>query len=121
MLVPDFYLASTEGYGLEEPRSCWRIKRLATTKRRDLLLIRIAPPLPGRTYGLENDIDLVLVATRHQGSSLFPIKSWPVYVHVARFLIDDPESCDKLQDSDFKSIAWGELYLTEEHARLKVM
>ena len=119
MRAPDCYLASTEGYGLEEPRACWRIKRLATTRRKDLLLMRICPPLPRNSYGLEKDIDLILVAPRHQGSSLFRINRWPVYVHVARFLIDDPEVCEGLQDGDFKSIAWGELYRTEEDARLK--
>jgi hypothetical protein len=75
---PDFYMASTEGYGMEEPRRCWKIKRLATVKRKDFLLVRIDPPLPGQKYGLQGrDIDVVLVATRHQGASLFPITRWP--------------------------------------------
>jgi hypothetical protein len=119
---PDFYLASTESYMLEEPRRCWQIKRLATAKRDDLMLVKIDPPLPGNTLGVrEEEINLVIIATRHQGSSLFPITSWPVYVHVARPLISDPELRSRLGEDEFKSVAWAEIYRTEEDARLKVM
>ena len=122
MSKPDFYLASTEGYEMEDPRRCWRIKRLATDNRDDLLLIKIEPPLIGQKYGLgDRDIDLVLIAPRHQGGSLFPINEWPLCVHVARLLIENHEDRDVLRGDEFESIAWAELYRTEEDARLKVM
>ena len=122
MSEPDFYLASTDSYELGAPRRCWRVKRLATDNRNDLLLIRIEPPLIGQKYGLgPRDIDLVLVAPRHQGGSLFPINEWPLYVHVARPLIENPEDRDALLSNEFESIAWAELYRTEEDARLKAM
>jgi hypothetical protein len=120
MTTPDFYLASTEGYDFEGPRKCWRIRRLTTLHRNDLLLIRIDPPLIGQHYGLGgHDIDFVIVATRHEGATLFPITTWPVYVHVARLLIDLPEDVSELHDHDFQSIAWAELYKTEKDARDK--
>ncbi|GAO37568.1 hypothetical protein SCT_3001 [Sulfuricella sp. T08] len=122
MDTPDFYLASSEGYNLEEPRSCKRVKRLRSDSRDDLLLIRIDPPLIGQLYGLGGrEIDNVLVATRHKGDSLFPIKGWPVLVHVARLLIDNPDERDQVHDNEFESIAWAELYETETAARLKAM
>jgi hypothetical protein len=118
---PDFYLASTEGYGMEEPRRCWRMRRIATNKRDDLLLVRIDPPLLGQQYGLQGrDVEQVLVATRHKGGSLFPVTQWPVYVHVARPLVDIT-GLDKIQSNQLESIAWAELYQTEQDARLKVM
>lgn len=119
MSDPDFFLASTEGYGLDEPRRCWRIKRLAMEGRRDLLLIRIEPPLIGQKYDLGVDLDTVVVATRHREASLFPIQQWPVYVHVARPLVDHPELRDTLLPEELASIAWAELYRTEEDARAK--
>lgn len=122
MRDPDFYLASTEGYGLDEPRRCWRIKRLATAGRDDLLLIRIDPPLVGQKYCLgARDLDTVVVATRHRGASLFPIQKWPVYVHVARPVVDHPELRDSLLPEEFESIAWAELYRTEDDARAKAV
>lgn len=120
--TPDFYLASSEGYGMEEPRSCWRLKRLATDKRDDLLLTKIDPPLLGQKYGLgDRDVDVVLLATRHKGASLFPINEWPLFVHVARLLIESPQEQTSLREEDFESIAWAELYRSPSEARLKVM
>lgn len=122
---PDFYLASVEGSEsseLKEPRCCWRIKRLATDSRDDLLLIRIAPPLIGQSYGLGGrDIDLVLIAPRYQGQTLFPVSEWPAFVHVARPLIDDIENRDHLRDDEYELIVWAELYRTEKDALLKAM
>lgn len=119
---PDFFLASSEGYDMATPRRCWSIKRLATPKRNDLLLVRIDPPLIGQKYGLGGrDIDEVIVATRHQGDSLFPVKQWPAFVHVARPLIENPAERDQLDDAELESIAWAELYRSEEDARVKAM
>lgn len=122
MNEPDFYLASADGVLFEKPRRCWRGKRIAIDDRDDLLLIRIDPPLVGQNYGCgARDIDLLLVAPRHEGGSLFPINEWPIYVHIARPLIDNAEKCDSLHPNEIESIAWGELYRTEEDARLKAI
>lgn len=119
---PDFYLASTEGYGMEEPRSCWRIHRVSTPSRNDLLLIKISPPLPGQKYGLGGvDLETVLVATRHEGASLFPVNEWPLYVHVARALVENVAERDSLSEDEFVSIGWAELYPSEETARAKAI
>lgn len=119
---PNFYLASSEGYDMAEPRRCWIVKRLETPKRNDLLLVKIDPPLIGQKYGIGGrDIDEVIVATRHQGDSLFPVKQWPVFVHVARSLVENPQDRDRLNEDEFESIAWAELYRSEEDARLKAM
>ena len=46
MAAPDFYLASSEGYNMEEPRRCWKVMRFPTAWRHDdLLLMKIDPPL----------------------------------------------------------------------------
>jgi len=119
---PDFFLASSEGYGLEEPRSCRRIKRVRSDFRDDLLLAKVEPPLIGQSYGLGGrDIRTLLIATRHEGDSLFPIRRWPVFVHVARLLIENPEQREQIHDDEFESIAWAELYRTKEDARGKTL
>ena len=116
-----FYLASSEGYGLDTPRRCQTIKRLASEHRNDLLLISIDPPMIGQPYGLgDEDIGEVVIATRHQGASLFPIVEWPVFVHVARLLVPY-EGQDRIRTDELEVIAWAELYDTEEAARSKAM
>lgn len=118
----DFYLASSDSYAMAEPRQCWSIKRMATDKRADILLVKIDPPLIGQKYGLgSKDIDQVLLATRYRGDSLFPVKQWPVFVHVARPLIEIPKDRDQLRDDEFESVAWAELYPSEQDARIKAM
>lgn len=107
---------------MESPRRCWRVKRLASENRDDLLLIKIEPPLIGQKYGMGGrDVNYVLIAPRHQGASLFPINEWPLYIHVARPLIENPQDRDALCENEFESIAWAELYRTEEDARLKAI
>jgi hypothetical protein len=119
---PDCFLASSEGYGLEEPRSCKRIKRVRSDTRDDLLLVKVDPPLIGQRYGAGGgEIDTLLVATRRKSDSLFPIRAWPVFVHVARLLIASPEKREQIHDNEFESIAWAELYRTEAEAREKAM
>ena len=88
-----------------------RVKRLSTDGRDDLLLLKVDPPLLGQKFGLgSRDVDMVLVATRHRGSSLFPLNERPIYVHVARPLVEHPELRDHLRPDEFESIAWAELY-----------
>jgi hypothetical protein len=116
-----FYMASSEGYGLDSPRRCQAIRRLKGEDRDDYLLIGIDPPLNGQAFGLGGrDLDRVVVATRHRGESLFPVKRWPVFVHVARLLVPY-EGQDVVKNDEMESFAWAELYATEEAARAKAM
>ena len=119
MTKPEFYLASSEGYAMEEPRGCYPIRRLRGDLRNDYLLARIEPPILGQPFGLGiRDIDHVILATRHVGESLFPIRHWPVFVHVARPLVS-LEGRDVVRDDELEAIAWAELYRTEEEARAR--
>ncbi len=117
MEAPDFFLASSEGYGLEVPRRCHRIRRIRGRSGDDYLLVRVDPPIIGQRYGLGGqDIDRVVLATRHEGESLFSITAWPVCVHVAR-MIREPEERDTMTREDLEEIGWAELYKTEDDAR----
>lgn len=113
-----FYLASTEGYDLQQPRRCERLGRLNSDTRSDLLLVRVDPPIIGQKYGLgSRDIHTVVLAARHRGESLFPIRKWPVAVHVARLLIDTPLKSAKVREADLQVLAWAEIYPTEQAAK----
>ena len=121
MSSPDFYLASSEGYSLENPRACRVIKRLKGDQRNDYLLVSIDPPLVGQPFGLGGtDLDQVIVAPRHEGESLFPIQRWPVFIHVARLLVPFVGQ-DSIHSREMESIAWAELYETLNAAQVKAM
>ncbi|MBS1849359.1 MAG: hypothetical protein JST79_00490 [Acidobacteria bacterium] len=66
-------------------------------------------------------MSLIILATRYVGSSLFPINRWPMDVHVAVPLVGDPQRRETLRADEFKSMAWAELYRTEEDAQRKGM
>jgi hypothetical protein len=98
---PDFYLISSEGYGLNSPIACFKKMKLTGSNRDGYMLCDIQPPLIGQAYGmLSKDIFQLVFASRHQGYSLFPIKKWPAYVHVALTMKDNFNSFDIINDSD---------------------
>jgi hypothetical protein len=114
---PDFFIASSEGYGLEGPRACKRLKQVRSDSRDDLLLVRIEPPIIDRLYRFrEQDIDTLLLAARRHGESLFPIGQWPVFVYVTRLLIKSPEEREHIYRNEYDLIVWAELYPTEKDA-----
>lgn len=117
---PDFYLASTEGYDLEEPRKCWKIKRLITQSRDDLLFVKVDPPIKYNDYkqGVLF-LNYVIIAARHVGVSVLSISAWPVYVHVAKLRRTSLSDNSRLKDNEIETIAWAELYQTEEDAKKK--
>ena len=115
--APDFYLASSEGYGLESPRKCWVIRPLSLMARDDLLLVRVDPPIIYRDPATgERVIGQAVLAARHKGYSLKSIQAWPVYVHVARIKRPDVPADGQLTPEDVETIAWAELYRTQEAA-----
>jgi hypothetical protein len=118
MAAADFFLASSEGYGLESPRAC-RIQKMLRGRVRDCyLVVEIDPPLAGQRYGRgEENINVVVMATRHEGQNMFPVSEWPLSVHVAllaRHL--DLGTTDMLSDDDIELVGCGELYQTPADA-----
>jgi hypothetical protein len=118
---PDFYLTSSEGYGLETPRACFRRASLAGRAVDGYLLVEVDPPLDGVHYGRPSEnISLLVLATRHAGQSLFPISEWPLYVHVA-MPTRDISGTDTLNATDLEHVGWGELYRTKQDAELALV
>jgi len=119
---PDFYMSANEYDALEKPRKCYAIRRFSGKRRDNYLLIRIDPPIaPGEVEGFDSEISEVIVATRHQGATLFPISEWPVYVHVALPVVPGRHyrTVVSTQIGDIAAEAWARLYPTEEDARNK--
>ena len=120
MQFSEFYLCSSEGYGLEEPRRCSLASPIETLTREDLLSVRVEPPLLYENQELSE----VVVAARHKGVTVFNILEWPVAVHVARF---NEKHGEKIAPdwsgpgrSRLQNIAWAELYPTLEEAEAAV-
>lgn len=112
MLTPDFYMFSSDSYSLaDQPRSCFKRKSLYGSLVDGYILCDIDPVLIGQSYGLgARDIDQVIIASRLEGMSLFPIGEWPTYVYVFRPLIKNIELKTFIEQTDIELIAWAEIY-----------
>lgn len=117
--APDFYLTTAgKNDSLASPRACWRKARLADDSRDDYLLVEIDPPLIGQKYGLgAEDIGHLLLSSKFESFSLFPVDHWPCPVYVTRILDDSILDTLTLTGDQVEMIAWGEIFLTLEEAR----
>lgn len=115
---PDFFLTSSEGYGLEEVRGCFKERRLINGHPDGYILCETDPPIVGQAYGLGGqDIHRIVIASRHSGYTLFAINDWPVYVHVARLTRDISDDKFVIAENDIKSIGWAEVYESSAAAK----
>ncbi|MEM7765839.1 MAG: hypothetical protein AAF290_17385 [Pseudomonadota bacterium] len=115
---PDFYLASTEGYGLNEPHACWLQDRGSYGDRDDIALVAVRPPVDivvsdGSTVSLTS----LALAGRHVGESIFDDHEWPLYVHIAKPAQDIAAGTTSLPNTALETVAWGEIYQTTDEAR----
>ena len=108
---PDFALCTEGRDDLSYPRACWRRKRLRDNIRDDYLLVDIAPPIIGQRYGLGGrDITQLILATRHQGVTLFPVNEWPAYVYVYRILDEALLNQETFEANQVAMIIWGMIF-----------
>jgi len=107
--VSDWFLASTEGYGLDVPRACAIFRFYQWDNGREAAQVRLDPPM-NVSLVADHIPRQALLITRLFGVT-FQDRP-PIAVHVAdmRLGTDNPQS-----------IAWGELYLTRAAALRAVL
>lgn len=115
---PDFFLSCAGEYRpLREPRACWAKARLRNATRDDYMLIEIKPPLIGQAFGLAGkDIRQLIISTRLQGHTLYPITQWPLSVYVTRILDETILRTLSFKNNQVELIAWGMIFRTLEAA-----
>jgi hypothetical protein len=111
-----YYLSSLESTTFEKTRKCSFLKTLQFDTGKDCVLAEIDPPVIGQQYGVVGDIKYVVLANRHEGYPLSPIREFPCFVFIARPLIDDIASRNGITKNDLQIIGWGELYRTQSDA-----
>jgi len=109
-----------ESYALETVRVCEfvEVKRFDTGK--ECVLAKLDPPVDGYSFGLNFDVSEVVLAARHEGDGLSPIRRFPCFVHVARPL-GDIRGQVVVSASDLQNLAWGELYRSRGDAESHVL
>jgi hypothetical protein len=118
----DFFLSCAGEYEpLTAPRECWSKARLRNEIRDDYMLIEIEPALIGQPFGLaREDITQLIISTRFQGETLYPITQWPVSVYVSRILDETILRTLLFDKNQVELIAWGMIFKTLKAAMADV-
>jgi hypothetical protein len=116
-----FLSAAGESIELAKPRECREVKRMRDAVRTDYMLISMEPPYRDAQRIGYRDVYKLVIATRFEGYSLYPITSWPC--HVSVFLIADENvgTTLEIESGQIRNVAWAVLFqaLGEAEAHAK--
>jgi hypothetical protein len=118
MNKPNFFLTAVgEFKALENPRACYEKARLRDSIRDDYMLVEIEPLLIGQPFGLGNqDIEYLILSTKHSGFTLYPPTEWPSHVYVTRILDDSILKTLSFTKDQVELLTWGMIFPTLEEA-----
>jgi hypothetical protein len=114
----DLFLGSSDSRGdFARARAAFARARLVGPNNGEYLWIRVDPPVIGQPFGRgEKDVHDLIVSPHLQGSTLFPVSGFPLYVYIYVALTDRVFEELRFEKEDVSMAAWGELYLTFEAA-----
>ena len=115
-----YYLSSLESKIFSKTRQCFFLKTLHFDSGKECVLAKITPSVIGQDFGSAEDIEYVVLASRHEGDSLSLMTEFPYSVFIAKSLINDIDSKLIISESDLQILAWGELYRTKADANSHV-
>ena len=102
----DFYLKLEESSPTRRVWTCAEVQRVFLENQRECLVVDASlydPATDPASFGSDSSRDQLLLAPRHEGCSVFDVKEWPLFVHVAK---------GTGETSCFAVSSWGELYPT---------
>lgn len=109
-----FYLESTELAQPYSPRQCRILKRISSNLRDDLAVIEVIPPIPYNVYNTNNELSTLIIGTRFEQTTIFPVTEWPLYVYIC-VLREYPNTIPDMIDANSLIILdWGVIYQAKE-------
>ena len=115
-----YYLSSLDSIKFGQTRECVFLRQLWFDTGKECALVRLSPPVIGQEYGLADDLEELVLASRREDHGLFPIKEFPCFVFVARPLIEGIGQRDVISKNEVEIVGWGELYRTRHDADQRV-
>jgi hypothetical protein len=106
-----YYLSSLESTRFETVRQCRIIDVLNFDTGKSAAVARIEPPVIGQDFNRSADVDVVILAPRHEGSSIDPVSEFPCFVFIA-ISKEEHRLQSPIRSDDLEVIGWGELYRT---------
>lgn len=98
-----FTVRSTELRDYSEKHSCAVLEVLSGEPGREKILVEVNPPIPGYLYDQPEDLEMLVLSPRHEGSALLPeVSEWPCRVHMCVPVKDGSWS-----EGPFRVLDWG--------------
>ncbi len=115
---PDFYLGSTETTPPIEPRKCFILERLRSVWGRDLVRVKLDPPIVKAPFwpNVSDELEEAVLQARFEGQNIDPVSEWPLAVHIAKIIHDKIKGSGFIGRGDVRVEYWGEIYRTVEEA-----
>jgi len=107
-----FFLISSELRNAYPPRRCIEMARLVSDDRDDYMLVSIEPPLSKEIYATYEKLDKLILATRFNGESLFPLTVPSVSVYICEPQDNVLMQSERIDVHRLKLLDKGEVYLT---------
>lgn len=107
-----YYLSSLESVRFNETRECELQKKIVLLSGKEAAFVSVYPRIIGQPFGCL-DIEYVLLLNRHEEYGLFPIRQYPCFVHIARYLPGGYCKPNVIDVNQIENIGWGEIYRTK--------
>lgn len=111
-----YYLSSMESKTFSNTRQCLFLKTLYFDTGKKCVLAKITPAVIGENFGSAEDIEYVVLVSRHDEDSMSLLTEFPHFVFIAKSLVNDIGSKLTISKSDLQILAWGEIYRTKADA-----
>jgi hypothetical protein len=111
------YLSSLESVRFEPVRECEFVDLLTFDTGKVAAVAMLRPGVPGQDFGIGEDVEQVILATRHEDTSIDEIDEFPCFVFIA--IPDGGKRIPStpVRKDDLQIIGWGELYRSADDAR----
>lgn len=83
MSHPTYYLSSLDSVRFAPVCECSFERYLNFNTSKRAVRARIAPGFSGQDFGLADDIEIVIIATPHEGAILESVDTFPCFVFIA--------------------------------------
>ena len=110
------YLSSLESYRFEPVRECRLVRMIQFDTGKQCALVTLHPGVPGQEFDVSGDLDLFVIATRFEGTTLSPIVEFPCFVFIGLPSENWETSNEVISANEVQVIGWGELYRSAEEA-----
>ena len=111
-----YFLSSLESKTFSLTRKCDFLSQSSFSSNKPYIVAKISPPVIGQPFNKSEDIDTILLATRHQGENIINISEFPCFVFIAIPKNDTYSFSNISEKNDLDIIGWGELYRTKHDA-----